>query len=302
MRVPSWPRSTVRAASSLITRCARGSRCSAATWRRRCGKRRPPCEFAEERGRTYYRILDRFLLAVVRAEAGAFDDARAADRALSSRYGGRAGPLAEYHALLVDAYIAWRSGDRDRCVEPLRGALAIGERERYRSHWIWHPAMMVRLYGEALERGIAIPYVQDVIRTHAMAPASPDIAAWPWPIIVRTLGGFAIEVRGEPLRFEGKSQRKPLDLLKALIALGGRDVPAHVLIDLLWPEPLEDGGQKALEITVHRLRRLLRSDDAIRVTDRRVTLDAALVWVDMGWSAEGYGPDGVAFCAPSAFW
>ena len=242
-------------------------------------------EFAEERGRTYYRILDRFLLAVIRAEAGAFDEARAEIAHYRRDTAGVQGPLAEYHALLVDAYIAWCSGDRDRCVEPLRGALAIGERERYRSHWIWHPAMMVRLYGEALERGIAIPYVQDVIRTHAMAPASPDIAAWPWPINVRTLGGFAVEVRGEPLRFEGKSQRKPLDLLKALIALGGRDVPAHVLIELLWPEPLEDGGQKALEITVHRLRRLLRCDDAIRVTDRRVTLDAALVWVD-AWTLE----------------
>ena len=242
-------------------------------------------QFAEERGRTYYRVLDRFLLAVIGAEAGAFDDARTAIAHYRRDTAGVQGPLAEYHALLVDAYIAWRSGDRDGCVEPLRGALAIGERERYRSHWIWHPAMMARLYGEALERGIAIPYVQDVIRTHAMAPTSPDIAAWPWPITVRTLGGFAIEVRGEPLRSEGKSQRRPLDLLKALIALGGRDVPAHVLIDLLWPEPLEDGGQKALEITVHRLRRLLLSDDAVRVTDRRVTLDATLVWVD-AWTLE----------------
>ena len=242
-------------------------------------------QFADERGRTYYRVLDRFLLAVVSAEAGAFDDARAAIAHYRRDTAGVQGPLAEYHALLADAYIAWRSGDRDGCVEPLRGALAIGERERYRSHWIWHPAMMARLYGEALERGIAIPYVQDVIRTHAMAPAALDIAAWPWPITVRTLGDFAIEVRGEPLRFEGKSQRKPLDLLKALIALGGRDVPAHVLIDLLWPEPLEDGGQKALEITVHRLRRLLRSDDAVRVTDRRVTLDATLTWVD-AWTLE----------------
>lgn len=242
-------------------------------------------QLAEARGRTYYRILDRFLLAVVCAEAGAFDDARAAIAHYRRDTAGVEGPLAEYHALLVDAYIAWRSGDRDGCADPLRRALAIGERERYRSHWIWHPAMMVRLYGEALDRGIAIPYVQDVIRTHALAPASPDIAAWPWPIVVRTLGGFAIEVRGEPMRFEGKSQRRPLDLLKALIALGGRDVPARVLIDLLWPEPLEDGGQKALEITVHRLRRLLLSDDAVRVTDRRVTLDAGLVWVD-AWTLE----------------
>ena len=242
-------------------------------------------QLAEERGRTYYRISTGSCWRSSAAEAGAFDDARAAIAHYRRDTAGVEGPLAEYHALLVDACIAWRSGDRDGCVDPLRRALAIGERERYRSHWIWHPAMMARLYGEALDRGIAIPYVQDVIRTHAMAPASADVAAWPWPVVVRTLGGFAIEVRGAPMRFEGKSQRRPLDLLKALIALGGRDVPAHALIDLLWPESLEDGGQKALEITVHRLRRLLLSDDAVRVTDRRVTLDAALVWVD-AWTLE----------------
>ncbi|MCC7218746.1 MAG: hypothetical protein IT517_18365 [Burkholderiales bacterium] len=246
---------------------------------------RTATQMAEERGRTYYRILDGFLLALVLAESDAHDDARAAIAEYRQETAGVQWPLAEYHALLVDAYIALRAGARDACVAPLRLALAIGERERYRSHWFWHPAMMARLYGEALERGIAVAYVREVIRTHALLPAAPDIPGWPWAVAVRTLGEFSVEVRGTPLRFEGKAQRKPLELLKALVAMGGHDVPAHALIEFMWPEPLEDGGQKALEITVHRLRRLLASDDAIVVTDRRVTLDAAHVWVD-AWTLE----------------
>ena len=63
-----------------------------------------------------------------------------------------------------------------------------------------------------------------------------------------------------------------MELLKALIALGGNEVPAHKFIDILWAEPLEGDEQKAFEITVHRLRKLLGHEKAIQVSDRRVTL------------------------------
>jgi len=147
------------------------------------------------------------------------------------------------------------------------------------------PAEMARLYGEALEHRIAVGYVQDIIRTHALTPVRAEIEAWPWPVAFRTLGGFAVYLNGELLRFEGKTQRKPLELAKVLIAFGGRDVPEHRLIDILWPKPLEDGGKKALDITVHRLRRLLGSDEAVAVTDRHIGLDPGIVWVDV-WALE----------------
>jgi two-component SAPR family response regulator len=90
---------------------------------------------------------------------------------------------------------------------------------------------------------------------------------------------------GELLRFEGKAQRKPIELAKMLIALGGRDVPANKLIDLLWPEPSASDGQKAFDITMHRLRKLLGCDEALQVTSRSVSLNPQLVWVDV-WALE----------------
>lgn len=242
-------------------------------------------QMAGDRGRVYYRILDGFLLALILAESGAFAEGGAAIARYREETAGVEGGQHEYHALLAEAYVALLQGDPARSHRPLREALAIGESERYRSHWIWYPPMMARLYGEALAQGMAVAYVQDVIRTHGLAPATTDIDAWPWPIAIYTLGRFSLCRNGEPVRFEGKTQRKPLELAKVLVALGGRDVPAQKLIDILWPEPLEDGGQKAFEITVHRLRRLLGSDEAIEVTDRRTTLNAHLVWVDV-WSLE----------------
>ena len=105
------------------------------------------------------------------------------------------------------------------------------------------------------------------------------------PVKIHSLGRFEIQREEQPIRSEGKAQHKPLELLKALIALGGDEVPANKLIDILWVEPLEGDEQKAFEITVHRLRKLLGNDKAIQVSDRRVTLNPEIVWVDL-WALE----------------
>jgi hypothetical protein len=96
---------------------------------------------------------------------------------------------------------------------------------------------------------------------------------------------FEVRTDDEALHFEGKAQRKPMELAKVLVALGGRDIPVDKLIDILWPEPSEGDGHKAFDITVHRLRKLLGSDNAVQVADRRATLNPQMVWVD-AWALE----------------
>jgi DNA-binding SARP family transcriptional activator len=130
-----------------------------------------------------------------------------------------------------------------------------------------------------------VEYTQAVIRNHGLLPDSPEIENWPWPVRIYTLGRFEVRTNGDMLGFEGKAQHKPMELAKALVALGGRDVPADKLIDILWPEPSESDGHKAFDITVHRLRKLLGSDKAVHVADRRATLDPQVVWVD-AWALE----------------
>jgi two-component SAPR family response regulator len=187
--------------------------------------------------------------------------------------------------LLVEAYVALRRSDRPGCHSSLRRALAIAIEERYQSHWGWSPLMMVRLYSEALNHGIETAYVRGAIKLHRLLPESPEIEHWPWPINIYTLGRFEVMTDGEVLHVEGKAQRKPIELIKVLVALGGSDVPANKLIDVLWPTPSDGDGQKALDITVHRVRKLLGSDDAVKVTDRRASLNPQMVWIDV-WALE----------------
>lgn len=241
-------------------------------------------QMAIDRGRTYYQILDMFLLAEVFVEAGDFEKAQSQVDEYRRHTIGMAGRLGEYQASLVEAYVALQQRDRPKCHTLLRAALDIGSQQRYRSHWSWSPRMMVRLYAEALDQGIEVAYVRDVIKQHGMVPESLDIENWPWPVKIYTLGRFEVLKDGELLR-EGKAQRKPIELAKLLVALGGRDIPANKLIDLLWPEPSAGDGQKAFDITVHRLRKLLDCDEALEVTARTVSLNPQRVWVDV-WALE----------------
>ncbi|HSV18975.1 MAG TPA: BTAD domain-containing putative transcriptional regulator [Casimicrobiaceae bacterium] len=234
---------------------------------------------ATERGRSYYRVVDLLLLALIGAESGDFDAAGHCLFQYREIMRGAPGEAGEYHASLFEAYVALRSGDVSLACVRLRHAFAIGEQQRYRAHWGWSPAMMSRLVTLALEHDIGVPHARELIRMYGLAPASPDPPRWPWPVMVRTLGRFEIQLDGAPLRSAGKAQRKPLELLKVLIAHGERGVPIDRLVDLLWPDP-EQGGRNAFESTLHRLRKLLHSDAAVMLTDGNAILDGRVVWND----------------------
>jgi DNA-binding SARP family transcriptional activator len=109
---------------------------------------------------------------------------------------------------------------------------------------------------------------------HVVAPASSA------GVLVRTLGAFEVQVDGVTLP-EGKKQpRRTLALLKAIIAMGGRDVCRAALADALWPELEGDNAQNALSVTLHRLRAHLGVVGAVAVRHGRLSLEQRHVWVD----------------------
>lgn len=119
-------------------------------------------------------------------------------------------------------------------------------------------------------------------------PAAPsvDIEQWPWAVKVYTLGRFAVVLANDnTLSCSGKTQKRPLELLKVLIAHGGRGVEIASVIDLLWAESDGDNGEASLHTTLHRLRKLLNCKDAVLLRDGRLSLDARYVWLDI-WAFE----------------
>jgi DNA-binding SARP family transcriptional activator len=85
-----------------------------------------------------------------------------------------------------------------------------------------------------------------------------------------------------PLRFTGKAPRKPLELLQAIVAFGGKEVRSDALCDALWPDSDGDTAQSALRLTLSRLRKLLKRDAVVQ-RHGKISIDAGSCWVDL-WS------------------
>jgi DNA-binding SARP family transcriptional activator len=98
-------------------------------------------------------------------------------------------------------------------------------------------------------------------------------------------GPFTVLKDGAPLIHCRKTPKKPIALLKAILALGGRDVSGRHLSDALWPDEEGDAARNVLAVNLHRLRRLLGENDAVVLHDGRVSLDARRCWADT-WTFE----------------
>lgn len=194
--------------------------------------------------------------------------------------------LLEYGLLLVQAQLApTRAGERVL----LRRAMAMGREQGFVNIPWWRPKAMAMLCARALEAGIEVDYVRSLIRARDLEPPTSDCAHWPWRIMILTLGRVEILIEGRPLQFSGKAQRRPLELLMALISLGGREVHESRLSEALWEEADADAARVAFKSTLYRLRKLL-GDDALVLRDARLSLNARTVWVD-AWAFEQTSAD-----------
>jgi len=196
--------------------------------------------------------------------------------------------ILQYVGLLAQANCQLQQGNEAAACLSLRDALALGKRHSYTNVWgTGQRLMMTRLCNLALAHNIEIDHVRSLIDRQGLLPEDSSLAtdAWPWPVKIYTLGRFRLEIGGRPPKFSGKGQIKPLELLKVLIAFGGRSVPEQRLAEVLWPDTDGDTAQQAFATTLHRLRRLLGQGQALRLENSCLSLDSRIVWLDM-WTFE----------------
>jgi len=242
---------------------------------------------ALEAGRALDEAVAHLLSAQVLHARGAERDAREhldrgfeIGRAMSSAY-------VEFMARLTEAQLCLDCGQESDGLQALRIAMALGAERGYVNSHVWIPTIMAGLCARALDAGIEPDYVRALVQKRGLVPESPPVEAeaWPWRIKILTLGRFEVLLDGEPVRFARKVQRKPLALLKALIAFGGRGVREELVMDALWPDAEGDAARVALASALHRLRGLLGREQAILRQEGRLSLDSRLCWVDV-WAVE----------------
>jgi DNA-binding SARP family transcriptional activator len=196
--------------------------------------------------------------------------------------------LVRFMTLLMRAQWAFASGNNEQGLVQLREGLAIGREQRYLSFIWWEARTVADLCARALAANIEKDYVLHLVRERRLAPESPpvDIENWPWRLRIYTLGRFWLIIDNHQVDLAGrnKSQKKPLELLKALLAMGG-SAQEHDLIDLLWADSDGDSSRQTFKVNLHRLRQLLGVEGAIRLQDGVVSIDRRLVWVDV-WALD----------------
>ena len=221
--------------------------------------------------------------ALAATQAGAFDEAEAALQAAFEH---------PFHAVciwhhwigaLIEAQLAERRGDRPRSLAALSRAFRIGRDKGYDFGPMPYCAgdMMSRLMLLALEHDIDPPFARGIVRRYALPAPEGAGERWPWPIRIRTLGRFVIERDGAAAAAPRKESRKPLDLLKLLVALGGQAVPVARLCAALWPDAEGDAARNSFDNALHRLRKLLGGDLHVQLRSGGLSLDASTCWTDL---------------------
>lgn len=227
--------------------------------------------------------------ATALADTGAVEATCRAALSAKDMLAGFESPLIAFHTACVIAYAHLVGNEPLPASETLRGAFGLGRRHRLFNNLLWVPHMMGRLCDFALQNAIEPDYVRDMVRQRGLRPCPRTSDAWPWRIKIYCLGAFRIVKDNAPLTFKGKAQQRPLDLLKALIAHGGRDVHTTRLADALWGDSDADGAQNTFDSTLHRLRKLLDCDDAVLLSEGKLSLNRDVCWLDT-WALDHDDP------------
>ena len=143
------------------------------------------------------------------------------------------------------------------------------------------PDLAARLADYALEHGIETDFVRTLIQRNALVAPADAGPAWPFRLRVHVLGRFELVRDGQPVRFSGKTQQRPLDLLKLTVALGGKDVDSQQLAATLWPDADGAAAKTSFDTTLFRLRKLLGVEEALVLVAGKLSLAPALCDTDV---------------------
>ncbi len=245
-------------------------------------------ELALQAGFVMSEIVTRFVYIQVLTDLGKHRDADEHfkkilefDSALNSH-------TAQFGIMLIQSLKAFRVNQEKDGLEFLRQGFTIARQNQlFSTYFAWRSSDIAELCSIALQHGIEVEYVQEFIRRKNVVPEEPPlhIENWPWQVKIFALGNFKLLVDDKPVKFSRKAPKKPLELLRVIVALGGRDLSEQRLMDALWPDTEGDGGRKSLSVTVSRLRELLGVKDALLWNEGMISLNDRVVWTDV-WAFE----------------
>ncbi len=239
-------------------------------------------KLALEVGCPFFEVLCRMSLAQQLAALG--DERKCVSNLRRVRELARTIPNAhlEFTCLASFADLALRHGRERAGLNALRRAFEIGREYGYAHFLGWRGDAMARLCAAALEHGIEREYARTVIARRGLVPHAPPLAedGWPWAISVRTFGGFRLRCAGADVARAGKAQKRPLDLMKVVLALGGERVAEEKVAEALWPRIDGDSAHQSFNTALHRLRKYVGEERAFVLSEGKLSVDPRYLWSD----------------------
>jgi DNA-binding SARP family transcriptional activator len=242
---------------------------------------------AGEAGIPWIEWFARVAMAQALCASGDHQGAAAQARSLSALFEKLGGPLLQIATLLTDANIARTGQGEEASLIPLHAAFSLGRQQSFRHIVGLLPGLVSELSAVALRYDIESEFARTLIRFGRLAPPAGALRLkqWPWSYQVVSLGEFSLTHGKEAIEFSAKGAGRPVELLKVLVALGGKNVRADQLADALWPHVDADYAHKSFTQTLHRLRGYFSDEDAIVLRDGRLSLNSSLFWIDT-WALE----------------
>ncbi len=176
------------------------------------------------------------------------------------------------------AYAYHLNGEKEKMQDYLHAAFETMKSTNCYCSPIWCHHVFSTLAAMALELDVDAEHLREFIRRNRLTPPKGQYCRriWPWPIKIYSLGRFGVLLEDKEVDTNSRS----FDLLKILLAFGGRDVHEEKIMDALWPEAEGDQAQASFKTTLHRLRKVLGDQDILVLKNHQLSLNEHYVWVD----------------------
>jgi len=188
---------------------------------------------------------------------------------------------------MLQAHYALQEGGKNIARTAMQSALQLCKQHGNENLKLLNHQFLKDLLIWSYQQGIEKDYVKQSLKS--LMIDGPDVidinTKVDKPVKISTLGEFSVQVGDQTLSYTRAGYNKPFDLLKALIAFGGKQINRTKIIDTLWPDAEGDCARRNFDTTLHRLRKLLKHSKALVLHGSQLTLDPHYVWVDV-WEFE----------------
>jgi DNA-binding SARP family transcriptional activator len=180
---------------------------------------------------------------------------------------------------MVRSFLAYRQKGETSALKNLQTCFSLGRKKDIRSWGNWPSTMISTLCGLALEHNIEPDYARSIIRIYNYTPEDSLHVGehWPWPLKIYSLGRFSVLLNDKTL----DTETRPFDILKVLLAFGGRDVHEEKIMDALWPDAEGDQSQASFKTSLHRLRKVFGELNVLVLKNHQLSLNEQYAWVDV---------------------